>query len=294
MKVGSLEVIGSINVENIKFGLREMKRGLDEAKNSAKQSFGDINRIGTAVKGIAKPLALFGTVVTGAFTTLAMMAPQVAPHLAKMQTDFFRLSNVVGEELGPVFSKFADMFEKFVNWAGGPEGRGILTTIKNVLLSIGDSAETAIGKLKNIAKSWNIKLLFDAGGEIVEKYGLEAVAGLLGWKLLGPAGASTGAGATSVLTAESGIGGAWERIVGSTLTGAGLGAITGSIIPGAGTLLGGAVGGVAGFGMSVGMELWNYFMNPTYGGLASYHSEDQYEKETTDYNNFRNSHIGGS
>jgi len=269
MEVGSMEIVGRLNLESMNSALSGLRGHLDSAKTSAKMAFGDISRIGSAAEGVLKSVGVLGAGIAGAFTTLATMSPQAAPYIEQMKTQFFLLSNTVGEVFEPIISMAAETFEGFVTWMGSPEGKGVLTNVKDIIMGIASDAGTLITKLTGLAKDWNIGVLFEAGGNIVEKYGLEALASLFGWTIAGPAGAALAGGTTAVLTAETGMSGALDRILGSTAVGAGTGAVAGSIIPGAGTLAGAGLGAVAGFGISGLTELYNYLTNPAYGGLAT-------------------------
>lgn len=145
-EVGSVSILGSIDVENLMQGLREMKRGLDEAKASARTSFGDLEKIGEAVAGIAAPLALIGVGVASAILGLAAMAPAVAPALAKMEVGFLKLIRILGEELQPVFEEAAVLFQGFVEWLDSNEGRGAIKLF-------GDALQVVLDILKEIG-SW--------------------------------------------------------------------------------------------------------------------------------------------
>lgn len=247
VEVGSLEIAGTINVEGIKLGLNSIKRGLSEAKESAKSAFGDMNRLGGTIKDMAGPLAIIGSAISGAFLGIATMAPQIAPHLARMKADFFRLSTIVGDIFEPVFSHMADLFERFVNWLDSSEGRGVLQIIADIVGALVTSFENLGNAISNLIK--DIKLNFDieigSGLKwLVENFGAEIVAGIIGWKLGGPAGGATAFGATSIIT---GFGGEQDitNVVKSVLGGAAIGAAAGSVVPGVGTAVGAAIGGGA-------------------------------------------------
>lgn len=125
-EVGSVSILGSIDVENLMQGLNQMKRGLDEAKASARASFGDLEKIGEAVEGIATPLTVIGVGLASAILGLAALSPAVAPALAKMEVGFLKLVRILGQELQPVFEEAAVLFQGFVEWMGSEEGRGAI------------------------------------------------------------------------------------------------------------------------------------------------------------------------
>jgi len=252
------------------------------------------------------PLAAIGAGIAGTFTTLATLSPQAAPYLEMMKTQFFMLSNVVGEVFEPVIRKAYETFEGFVSWLNSEEGKGVLETVQGIIMGIWTDAETLATKLREIPANLGIDIEFTAGGNIVEKYGLEALATLFGWSIAGPSGALAAGGTTAILTAEGGISGAWERILGSTALGGGLGAGIGALFGGVGALPGGAVGAAAGFTISGVQELINYLTNPAYGGLATANSGQpqvdinvninypENESEAESWSQMKNAHTGGT
>ena len=85
MEVGKLEIVGSINVENIKMGLTQMKNSLESAKVQAKSLFGDMERMGKSVKGIGKTMAIAGISFLGSLTAIATASPAVVTSLELMK-----------------------------------------------------------------------------------------------------------------------------------------------------------------------------------------------------------------
>lgn len=138
-EVGSVSILGSIDVENLMQGLREMKRGLDEAKASARASFGDLEKIGEAVAGIATPIAAIGVGLASTMLGIAALSPAVAPALAKMEVGFLKLTRIIGEELQPVFEEAAVLFQGFVEWLGSEEGRGAIQLFGNAFTGVLDT-----------------------------------------------------------------------------------------------------------------------------------------------------------
>jgi len=286
VEAGSVEIVGRINVEQIKHGLRELKSGLDSAKESARSAFGDMKRMGNALSGIAGPLSAIGAGLISATLGIAAMSPQVAPVLARMQTDFQRLSRILGEELRPVFEKFGGMFRDFVEWMDG-DGRPIIEALKNALSLVGDSlmaiGNGAIFAAKELGKiGGTISTTFDfafgegAMAELLEwmvKHGaLPAAAALVGWKIGGPTGALV-AGAGTAVIQETGYiaqGGQTptENLASGAMAGAGVGALTG--------LVAGATVPFAAVGAGVGamaMQVQNY-INGFFEALQSGNSQE--------------------
>lgn len=133
-EVGSIHIAGSIDVSNIKHGLREMQRSLDEMKKSARGSFGDLKRLGGSLKGIAGPLVKIGGGLVAAALGIAALSPQVAPALARMEVGFEKLTRIMGEELRPAFDEFARVFVGFVEWLDS-DGRPVIQFLNDVLVA---------------------------------------------------------------------------------------------------------------------------------------------------------------
>ena len=132
--VGSLEIIGTIDVASIKAGLSQVKSGLDIAKESAKSAFGDMEGLMNTLSGVGLKLVGIGAAAGAAIVGLAAIGPATAPALARMQVSFFELSRTVSEALAPAFDLAADAFENFVNFVNSPEGKGILEGLNALLV----------------------------------------------------------------------------------------------------------------------------------------------------------------
>lgn len=202
MIVGNLEIAGSINTEGIKLGLANIRRGLEEAKDAAAASFGDMSRLGGVVNAMAGPLTKIGAMVAGTFTGLSALAPQIAPHLERMKTSFFELSTIVGEHFEPVFSMMADGFRGFVDWMGGPTPQAALGIVSSAILGMGEGLKEVYDNLSSLTSAaWDISVGMDIDvGEgvkwVVENLGPAAAAAALGFRMGGPWGAAAGAAAT--------------------------------------------------------------------------------------------------
>jgi hypothetical protein len=134
--VGSLEIIGTIDVANIKAGLSQVKQGLENAKESAKSAFGDMEGLGKVLGGIGTSLIGIGAAAGTAIIGLAAMGPAVAPAMARMQVSMFELSKTLGEALAPAFENFANIMEDFVGWLNTPEGQGVLEVVNDTFLKL--------------------------------------------------------------------------------------------------------------------------------------------------------------
>jgi len=267
-EVGSVHIAGSIDVSNIKHGLGEMKRSLDEMKDSAVGSFGDLKRLGGSLAGVAGPLVKIGAGLTTAGLGIAMLSPQVAPALARMEIGFEKLSRILGEELQPIFDDVANMFVGFVEWMDS-DGRPVLDGFVGAF----DELKTAIEGLANIGEILIGPLEVELGevlGWIVENFSLEALGFFLGGLPGGVAvagitgGAQLASGETEKKIAGGDVGGGLLDFIGigaaagagtGALLGGGLGAIGGPVGLGIGYGAGAAIGGVAGGAAGLGMGL---------------------------------------
>lgn len=289
--VGTLSIVGSINIESIQLGLSNLKRGLTEAKNAAKSAFGDIKRIGSAVSKIAGPLKILGAGIVAAFTGLATMAPQVAPHLERMKADFFRLSTIVGEVFEPVFNSMADAFNRFVNWLDSPQGRGVLTTVKNIIVGLAGDVKDLWEKLSLLKdKIFESDVIVNIVEKlspflknVIDNYGLEALMFLVGWKIAGLPGALLAGGGTALLR---NVGQDEQTVTSVTKTIGGGGALGAAF----GGWLGLLFGSLAGAGFETGAWLSEQYEERF--GPGSYGSEGGYESEMNDWNNMENAHLG--
>jgi hypothetical protein len=130
--VGSLEIIGTIDVANIKHGLSQVKSGLESAKESAKSAFGDMEGLMSTLSGIGLKLVGIGVAASAAIIGLASMGPAVAPSMARMQVSMFEVTRTLSEALAPAFEKFADLMEGFSAWLQGPQGQAILEGMNEI------------------------------------------------------------------------------------------------------------------------------------------------------------------
>lgn len=262
LDVGSLKIDAQINVESVRAGLDRVEQGLDDARQSAKSTFAEMDRLGGSVERIAGPLSKIGAAVSSAFFGLASLSPQIAPFLEKMKTDLFRLSNIAGDELAPAFSTASNAFAGFVDFMD-TDGRPILS-------AIGDSVEglvTGFGdlgtKISNLNKDVSISLGLSFKGaakDIFEAAGPEATMALLGFKVAGPPGAAVAGGGTAAvrgaLDEETSVYNAVKTIGGAGVAGAGIGAGAGALAGGVGAVPGALIGGSAGVIAGSGQVIW--------------------------------------
>lgn len=189
---GTVEIVGSIDIESVKHGLNQLKQGLDEARNASRSAFGDLKRMGETISGIATPLAKIGATLGTTILGIAAISPAIAPSLARMQADFLRLSRILGEELKPVFEALEVAFEGFVQFLDSEEGRGVIERFGTAITGLINLTTLEIDKLNELT-----------GIEKLDIIGLGAAAAGAGAGILG-----AGAAAPSIgLAAGGGIAG---------------------------------------------------------------------------------------
>ena len=161
-EVGSISIVGTIDVSSIKAGLSQIKHGLGEAKSSAKMALGDVSLLSGAFGTLGSALVGIGVSAAAATIGLAAMGPATAPSLARMQRSFFEMTRTVSDALAPAFEGFAELMQGFSDWLASPDGKALLEGFNDVLVAI-------IGSLEKITTPAGeaLKALQDLGGMAV-------------------------------------------------------------------------------------------------------------------------------
>lgn len=105
-----MEIVGTINIENIKSGLTQMKNSLESAKVQAKSLFGDMERLGSSVKKVGKTMAVAGTGFLASLVSLASVGPQTTTAIERIKFETFRLGITADSIVGPAINRLADDF----------------------------------------------------------------------------------------------------------------------------------------------------------------------------------------
>lgn len=144
-EVGSISIVGTMDVASIKAGLSQIKKGLGDARESSKIALGDVSLLAGGFKSLG--LALIGVGIATATATigLASMGPAVAPSMARMQRSMFEVTRTVSDALAPSFEVFADLLQGFSDWLGGPDGTVLLQGFNDVLVDIMNSLDSVRG-----------------------------------------------------------------------------------------------------------------------------------------------------
>ena len=284
--VGELRIVGTIDTSNVAQGLQSMKQGLDSAKSSARSTFGDMKNLGGSIKEIGSGMLKVGGIVGGTMLGLAAFSPAVAPSLARMKTEFSAMGRTIGEEFQPLFDYAADKFSEFTTWLGSDEGRGILNTVSDIVLTLTDNFLKLGSAIANMVK--NVKITIDGvfgdgtAAKIIEwiadNFGLGIAAGLLvGSKAGVVPGVVAGLGVTAAqqLTKED------NDLTSKAIGYGSIGGITGLL---AGGPLGAAIGGGVGILAGVGKYFYDELYDNMIESIRGQEFEQQYY-QVEDYNN---------
>ena len=189
MNVGSMEIVGTINVENIKMGLDQMKSSIEGAKTQAKSLFGDMERLGSSVSGLGKKMAAAGVGILGTFTALASVGPQTSVAMERLKYESFMLGMNLDSVLGPAFNNAVDYAGKLNDYLGG-DGKGLVEAFGATISGVGDGlvvfanlANDAFTSISAVAKDWSASLSIDFSvetlGDIAKALTPAIIAGLI-------------------------------------------------------------------------------------------------------------------
>lgn len=98
VEAGSMSIMGSINVDNVKAGLMDMKREMEKASGEAGKLFGGINRLGREAAGAGRSFVSLGAGAAGILIGLtAAFGPGTQVQLERF--------GILGEQAGIAFDK---------------------------------------------------------------------------------------------------------------------------------------------------------------------------------------------
>ena len=136
-EAGTLEIVGRLNIEDIKRGQREINVGFEVMKQKSQSTFGSMDALGGAVKGLGDSLLKVSGVALTGLTGLAGLTPTLAPQFAKLKVETFKLAQVVGRELQPAFDSALEKFQDFNNFISS--GTGLANLTKEIGLVAGST-----------------------------------------------------------------------------------------------------------------------------------------------------------
>jgi len=108
MEVGTLDIKGSINTQEVDRGFERMRGGFRQLEVDTKTSFSSFKALGGAAANLAASFVTISTIGVGAMVALASSAPAVAPAIAKMGIEIQKISFSLGRTLAPLFESVAN------------------------------------------------------------------------------------------------------------------------------------------------------------------------------------------
>ena len=204
VEVGSLEIGGSIQTEDIESGLTRIQHGFDNVGSKTEGLNADFVRM--ANEGARLNKIFLGMAIGGATAMIAIAkgAPAVAGSMAKIKVQAGELSRSLGRALAPAFDMVSDAFERFVGWMEENEESinyfstnilgGFIDALEGIKTAWTWITDNVNDFLVKIGVDWN---LGDVGQYLLDHFGPEVVAGMIGagigGVIAGPPGAAVGA-----------------------------------------------------------------------------------------------------
>jgi hypothetical protein len=142
--VGSLKLVGTIDISQIEEGLVRIKGKLSEAEV-------DVNNMSNSLSGLGKIAAtsVVGgiTAVTGALIALGLQSSTAAPYLAEMDLAMFNIGETMGTIIQPQLALVNDLLQGFNQFLG--EGAPAMQQSSQM------AAEWARGWIDNFTEVYN-------------------------------------------------------------------------------------------------------------------------------------------
>ena len=201
VEAGSLQIAGSIQTTEIESGLGRIDKGFKSIDETSKSVNSDFIRMNQQASRLGKSLGVIAIAGVTAMVALAKGSPAVAGSMAKIQVTLGKLSRTLGEALAPAFEIASDAFAKFTGWVSENKddisffATTVLGGFVDALSGIQEGWQWLSSNVTDIFAKIGIDLdLGKTGNWLVEHYGPEAAAALLGFTVAGPVGAAVGAG----------------------------------------------------------------------------------------------------
>jgi uncharacterized membrane protein YeaQ/YmgE (transglycosylase-associated protein family) len=208
VEVGSLEIGGSINTTEIESGLYRIESGFDNISAKTDGINADFERMAQTGMFLNKTFLGMAALGTTAIIALTKGSPAVASSMAQMQVSAGELQRKLGEALAPAFELVSEAFQDFVGWVSDHQ-EGISYFSETIIGGL-------IGALSGVHQAWSwitdnindfmVKIGIDwdlgsIGNYLLEHFGPEMVAGLIGASVGGALGGPWGAVAGFAVTA---------------------------------------------------------------------------------------------
>jgi len=178
VEIGSLQIGGSINTEDIERGTERINKSFDDVGTKSKSVNSDFVRMSGLTRSLALTLAGMATAGAAALTAMATTAPAVAPALAKMNIEWTKMSHSLGRDLAPIFNEIAYTLLPAVGEA--LDALPLEQWAENAAEDIRDIAGALQGNVESIQN-------------LIPEASMMAAGAAAGFALLGPAGLFIGA-----------------------------------------------------------------------------------------------------
>lgn len=172
----SVGILGRFNMGSIKQGLQDTKSNIREVEEQSVSASSSMSEFGERTNSAFDGLAKSTFAVATSLGVIGMTAPSVAGPMARIQNESFRLSNALGDGLGPAFESIADGMGELSNWVNENSG-----TLRNFTNSVVDPLEQSLRGLSDIWDNLSsgvsditgsISIDIDLGGELVKILGV--------------------------------------------------------------------------------------------------------------------------
>lgn len=151
VEVGTLEIGGTINTQDLEKGLARIRQGFDLIDSKAGGVNADFERMAKTGKTLNK--FFIGMAVAGgaAMFAIAKGAPAVAASMAQIKVETGKLQRSLGRGLAPIFDLAADAFSGFVDIIQNNEGiiSGLSTVFSEEIRGNWADGVTILGALKD-------------------------------------------------------------------------------------------------------------------------------------------------
>lgn len=244
VSAGQIEIIGRLNIDDIKRGQREVNVGFEVMRQKTQSTFGSMELLGNSAAGLGTSLAkVAGLALTG-LTGLAGLTPTLAPQFAKLKVETFKLAQVFGKELQPAFETATQKFSEFVSFLEGGSPMAELT--KDVSILTGATGIALIGsQLLGLNKGVTIPIALAVATQTQKGRLAGGITGFLERNDFEEQNKGL-----PIRSAEE-VGGSLATLITNTISGALAGAGVGAIFGGVGALPGALAGSIAGAGTSI-------------------------------------------
>ena len=284
VEAGNLTIRATADTTQLDNSINRINNNLDGMSDKSTSTFGNMSRLDTVSKGLAKTLIGVGIAGSTALVGLGLKSPMVAGEMARLKTTSIELGMTMGNIIQPILEKFNDGLTGMSNMLNNNEG--IINHFVGVVLSGFESSLNGVKRAWDVLSNTVTDITATLGidielGEmaktILEKTGWEIFAGLLAYGVKRtPLGFLTGfatagvtkrlAGTTDEEGNKSSVGsdiGSSVGFLGGAYAGMKTVAMLGSFLGPKGAIVGGGLGLIGGgiMGSSVGSWIGDKISN---------------------------------